>query len=116
MPRLIADENLHSDILRGLLRRNNDLDIVRVQDVGLTSAADPIILEWAAVNDRVLLTSDVKTFIRFSNERIAAGMFMPGVIIVPQGLSIVIAIDDILWLATCGEATDIENQVVYLPL
>jgi len=31
---LVADENFNNDILRGLLRRNPLLDIVRIQDVG----------------------------------------------------------------------------------
>jgi hypothetical protein len=38
---LVSDENFNNDIARGLLRRNPDLDIVRVQDVGLRGADDP---------------------------------------------------------------------------
>lgn len=45
---LVSDENFNNDIVRGLLRRKPDLDIVRVQDVGLRGADDAIILEWAA--------------------------------------------------------------------
>jgi hypothetical protein len=46
--RFLADENLNNDIVRGLLRRKADLDIVRVQDVGLSGTDDPTVLEWAA--------------------------------------------------------------------
>lgn len=35
MLRLAADENFNNDIIRGLLRHKPDLDIVRIQDVGL---------------------------------------------------------------------------------
>jgi len=35
MLKLAADENFNNDIIRGLLRRKPDLDIVRIQDVGL---------------------------------------------------------------------------------
>lgn len=38
MLRLLADENFNGDIVRGLLLREPDLDIVRVQDVGLIDA------------------------------------------------------------------------------
>jgi hypothetical protein len=38
----LADENFHRAIVRGLLRRKPDLDIVRVQDVGLSGVDDPI--------------------------------------------------------------------------
>lgn len=53
MLRLAADENFNGDIVRGLLRRNPRVDIVRVQDVGLSGANDPTVLEWAAAENRV---------------------------------------------------------------
>ena len=46
--RLLADENFNGAIVRGLLRRNPEVDVVRVQDVGLTGSDDPTVLEWAA--------------------------------------------------------------------
>lgn len=59
--RWLADENLNNDILRGLLRRKADRDIVRIQDAGLSGADDPQVLTWAAAHDRILLTHDVTT-------------------------------------------------------
>lgn len=50
MFRLLADENFNHDVVRGLLLRQPDLDIVTVQDVGLTGADDPDVLDWAASN------------------------------------------------------------------
>ncbi len=61
MIRLAADEDFDDDILRALSRRLPDVDLVRVQDAGLRSAADAEILEWAAHAGRVLLTHDVST-------------------------------------------------------
>ncbi len=58
MVRFLADENFNNAILRGLLRRKPDIDIVRVQDVGLSGASDPEILAWAAREDRLVLTHD----------------------------------------------------------
>ena len=45
MLRLAADENFNADIVRGLLRRLPDLDIVRVQDAGLSGADDRLMPE-----------------------------------------------------------------------
>lgn len=45
MLRLAADENFNGDIVRGLLRRNPQIDIVRVQDVGLSGANHPAVPE-----------------------------------------------------------------------
>jgi hypothetical protein len=40
--RLLLDEDFNNDILRGLLRRKPDLDIMRVQDIEeIAGAADP---------------------------------------------------------------------------
>ena len=36
VPRMAADEHFNNDIVRGVLRRQPDLDIVRIQDAGLS--------------------------------------------------------------------------------
>jgi len=68
--RWAVDEDFDNDILRGLLRRLPGLDIVRVQDAGLSGAKDPQILDWAAGEKRVLLTHDVSTMTKFAIQRI----------------------------------------------
>ncbi len=42
--KLLADENFRGVIVRGLLRRRPDLDLVPVTDAGLGEADDPTIL------------------------------------------------------------------------
>jgi predicted nuclease of predicted toxin-antitoxin system len=79
MLRLAADENFNHDIVRGVRRRNPAVDILRVQDAGLSGADDPAILEWAAQASRVLLTHDVATMTRYAYDRIREGKPMPGV-------------------------------------
>lgn len=61
MLRLISDHNFNGRILRGLRRRIPNLDVVCALDVGLASVGDPDLLEWAAAEDRLLLTHDVNT-------------------------------------------------------
>jgi len=92
MLRLAADENFNNDIVRGLLRRQPDLDIVRVQDVGLSGATDPTVLEWAAQEGRVFLTHDVATITRYAYERVQADKLMPGVFEVSRDIPIGVAI------------------------
>jgi len=77
--RWLADENPNSDILRALFRAKPDLDIVRVQDVGLTGTGDEALLEWAADQNRALLTHDVSTITGYAYRRIMRGDAMPGV-------------------------------------
>lgn len=113
---LLADENLDGAIVRGLLRQRPGLDIVRVQDVGLSGAEDPAVLDWAARHGRVLLTHDVATMTRYAYERVAAGLPMPGVFEVSQDLPVSRAIEDILLVAECSQPGEWEGQVRYLPL
>jgi len=63
--KLVSDENSNADILRGLYRRRPDLDVLRVQDIGLTAAQDAEILAWAAHEGRILLTHDADTMFRW---------------------------------------------------
>ena len=65
---LAIDENFNNDIVRGLLRRRPELDLVRIQDAGLAGADDPTVLDWAAQESRVLLTHDVSSSDRSSEK------------------------------------------------
>ncbi|MBC8265255.1 MAG: DUF5615 family PIN-like protein, partial [Anaerolineales bacterium] len=103
-------------IVRGLWRRKPELDIVRIQDVGLSGADDPTVLEWAAREGRVLLTHDVTTMTGYAYERVRAGQPMPGVFEVSRAVPIGLAIEDILLLAECSLEGEWEGQVRYLPL
>ncbi|HEY8503195.1 MAG TPA: DUF5615 family PIN-like protein [Gemmataceae bacterium] len=60
MIRLLADENLNGSIVRGLTLHRPDVDLVRVQDAGLSGADDPSVLAWAAEHGRVVLSHDAK--------------------------------------------------------
>lgn len=61
MIKLASDENFDGDIVRGLLRRVPELDLLRVQDADLAGSPDPVILAWAASEERILLTHDRDT-------------------------------------------------------
>lgn len=113
---LAFDENFNHDILRGLLRHNPGLDVIRLQEAGLTRAEDPVVLEWAAQQGRVLITHDVSTITAYAYARVAAGKNMPGVFEVPRSVAIAVAIEDLLLIAECSQAGEWEGQVRYLPL
>jgi predicted nuclease of predicted toxin-antitoxin system len=114
--RLLVDENFDNTIVRGLFRRNPMIDIVRVQDIGLSGKDDPTILEWAAQEGYVLLTHDVATITRYAYDRVRQGQAMPGVIEVRADAPIGRAIEDILVLVACSQEGELEGQIQYLPL
>ena len=113
---LAADENFNNDIVRGLRRRQPDVDIVRIQDVGLSGADDPTVLAWAAQEGRVLLTHDISTITHYAYERVRESKPMPGVFEVSRDLPIGRVIDDLLVLVAYSLDGEWEGQVRYLPL
>jgi hypothetical protein len=113
---LAADENFNNDIVRGLLRRKADVDIVRIQDVGLSGVDDAAVLTWAAEHGRVLLTHDVSTITKYAYERIAARQEMSGVFEVNRVAPIGEVIENILLLVECSLVGEWTGQIIYLPL
>ena len=112
---LLSDENVNGAIVGGLLRREPAFDLVRVQDVGLLEEDDPAILQWAADNGRILLTHDRQTVPGFDFERVAQGLAMPGVCVLDDAALIGRIIEDVLLVAYCQSANDLEGVVMFLP-
>lgn len=118
MIKLLTDEDFNGRVLRGVLRRQPQLDIVRAQDVLTRTERDDDrkVLEWAASEQRVLITHDVTTMRAFAEDRVAAGLPMPGVFEVSQDVPIGVAIEEILLLGECSFENEWENQIRFLPL
>lgn len=114
--RFLADENFNRKVLNGLQAVLPAAEIVRIQDTDLFGAADPVILEWAAKKNLILLTHDVKTMTKYAYERIEAGLPMPGIIEVSTAISIGKAIEELSLLLGAGKAADFENYVWYVPV
>jgi predicted nuclease of predicted toxin-antitoxin system len=114
--KLVSDENFNGDILRGLYRRRPELDVVRVQDVGLCAAPDSDVLAWAAVEGRILLTHDRDTMPNFAYDRVRAGQPLPGVFVVSDLMPIGQAIDEILLAVECLTLEECKDLVRFFPL
>jgi predicted nuclease of predicted toxin-antitoxin system len=116
MLRFLSDENFSGDIVRGLFLRQPNLDLLRVQDVGLRELDDPAILDWAANNERILLTHDRATMPDFAYDRLLKGQQMSGVFLINDRMPTRQAIDELLLLDTCSQQEEWKGIVLYLPL
>jgi hypothetical protein len=116
MTRFLADENFNNQIVRGIIRQNPDIDIVRAQDAGLSGAGDPTVLEWAAREKRIVLTHDVATMTVFAYQRVRDGLSMPGLFEVSRRVPVGQAIEEIILIAECSLEGEWEGQVIFLPL
>ena len=114
--RFLADENFNGTLLTALRHALPDLDILRVQDTEMLASPDPELLEWAANEERILLTHDVRTMTRFAYDRVKAGLPMPGIIEVRITQSIGATVEDLVLLIAASTPDEFENQVRYVPL
>ena len=116
MIRFLTDEDFNIHIFAGVRLRLPDLDIVRVQDSGLRSFRDPLILQFAATENRILLSHDVSTMETQAAARIIANKPMPGLFLIHQHLDIGRAIDEIVMIAECSRDDEWNGLIEYLPL
>lgn len=114
--KFLADENFDNRIVRGLLLRRPALDILRVQDLEISGADDPTVLDWADQAGRILLTHDERTIPLYVYERLGIGQTVAGVIVANDKLAIHTVIEDLLLILDCSIATEWINQIQRLPL
>jgi hypothetical protein len=113
---LLIDENLNHRILRGLLRSLPHLNYLLATAAGLKGAEDPVLLDFAAKENRVLVSHDLRTIPKHAYERIRAGLPLPGVIAVPDELPIGKVVADLALIVECATQAEMESVVIYLPL
>ncbi|MGD9564293.1 MAG: hypothetical protein AB7F88_19090 [Pyrinomonadaceae bacterium] len=116
MLRLFIDQDFNHFILRGLKSRIPDIDYVTALELGRSREQDLAHLEWALKAGRVIVSHDVNTFTRTTNELIKEGRETPGLIIVPQRLSIGKAVDDLEIFIHCADYGELKSRIEYLPL
>ena len=101
----LADENLDSDILRGIVRRSHRFDVLRVQDVpSIAGKGDLEVLAWATANERILLTHDISTMMQAMTGQLEIAQVCAPIVLVPDHLPISKAIEDVLLLDLCSVA------------
>lgn len=116
MIRFLTDEDFTAAILKGVRRRLPNLDIVSVHDVDLRGCRDHVILEFAAAENRILLSHDLSTMKLHARTRILAGKQMPGLFLLRQNIIIARAIDAIVMVAECSRDDEWNGRIEHLPL
>ena len=85
-PRFLADEDLRHGIVLAVRRLEPLMRIVTVQDVGLRASSDKDVLEFAATHRWLMLSHDVNTMRSMAERRIADGLPVTGLFLIPQSL------------------------------
>ena len=108
----LADENLEAQIQVQLRLHYPDIDIIDVRDVGLDHTPDEDILQWAADNNRIVITHDVNSMRGLADSRARDGLPMPGAIIVLGHVSYGVAIEFIAYVDS-GHLGDMKGRSVF---
>lgn len=115
MLRFLADEDFNGLIVLGLRRARPEVDILRVQAIGLMTVHDTVILDRSARDRRVLLTHDVTTMTRYAYDRVREGAAMSGVLAVHQRAAVRGVIENLLLVVDCLVDDELEGQVRFIP-
>lgn len=113
--RFQADADLNQIILLATVRREPLIDFQTAGAAGLASRTDREVLEIAARGGRLLVTHDQKTMPRHFAQFIATAT-SPGMVVIPQHLSIATVVEDLRMIWSVTEAEEWINRVSYLPL
>jgi hypothetical protein len=112
----LADNDLDDAIVLGIRRREPLAEFTRLRDVGLTTASDADVLEYAAVHYRIVVSHDVNTLRAAALARLAAGQSMSGVLLVHQRQAVAHVIDNLILIWAASEAEEWAGRVEFLPL
>jgi hypothetical protein len=82
----------------------------------LADRSDPDVLEYAAANNRIVISHDVNTMPAHAYERIEDGRAMAGLLMARQSLPVSLIIEDLLLIASSSEAAEWQGVVCFLPL
>lgn len=111
---LLLDENFNSEAWASL-RSDPGVDVVRVQDLGLRTASDETIVEWASQNGRVLVTHDARTIPKLIKQRIFDGVSSRGVFLFSPFCAIGVMVNELKLMSACSDIDDWDDQVQFLP-
>lgn len=113
--RFLADADLNKAIVSGVLRREPSLDFLTAHAAGLRGMNDPEVLALAAEWQRVLVSHDAGTMPAHFRAFRDAGNQSGGVFLVPQGLDVGSAIEELVLIWLVSEASEWTNRLEWLP-
>jgi predicted nuclease of predicted toxin-antitoxin system len=112
--RFQADADLNEDIVKGVLRREPELDFRTATVAGFRSLSDLEVLTLAARENRVLVTHDRKTMPRAFADFIRENS-SPGLLVVSQKTDLLSVIEGVLLVWLASDAKEWRNQICTIP-
>jgi hypothetical protein len=115
-PKFLADHDFNDNIVRGVIRKEPAVQIIRAREVALDKASDAEVLAYAERNKCIVLSHDVNTMPDIASAKMLAGELLSGLILVQQKTPIAAVIEDLILIWAASEAEEWQNNVRFLPL
>ena len=113
--RFQADADFNQIIVLATLRREPAIDFQTALAAALARRQDSEVLGVAAREGRLLVTHDRKTMPTHFAEFVAT-QTSPGLLVVPQYLSVASVVEDLVLIWSASEAEEWVNRISFLPL
>lgn len=113
--RFQADNDLKFGIVKAVRRREPTVDFLSAQEAGLDGVPDPLLLDRAGAEGRVLVSHDRRAMIDHFRDHLAAGKSSPGLLIVSQGSAIGYVVEALLYVCGPSDPGELRDQAYYLP-
>jgi hypothetical protein len=113
--RFQADADLKQVIVKAVRRREPTIDFQTATQASLAGLPDHEVLARTANDGRVLVTHDRRTMPRYFSAFIA-GQSSPGVIVVPQDMPVVVAVEELILIWSASSSEEWLNRIGFLPL
>ena len=116
MIRFLADASLHDAIVTGCLRREPAIDFLSAHEARLEGVPDPEVLALATQQNRILVTSDLRTMPRHFGNFLEANGQCAGVFLVKQRAPLAEVIDALVLVWSASDADEWKNRILEIPL
>ena len=113
--RFQAEADFNFDIVTGVIRREPQVDFQSAEAANLRRLSDPEVLAFAAEEQRVLVTHDLRTIPRHCADFIQH-QDSPGVLIIPQHVPVRESIEALLLVWEASEPEEWTNRIAVLLL
>lgn len=114
-PHFLADEDLRREIVLAVRRLEPAVEIVTVQEVGLSGATDADVLNFANGNEWIVVSHDVNTMRAEANRRVAAGSGIAGLFLTAQSNATRAVADCLVLVWSASEGAEWRDRVEFIP-
>jgi hypothetical protein len=115
MIRFLADASLHNAIVSGCLRREPAIDFLSAHEARLEGVPDAEVLAFATHQNRILVTSDLRTMPRHFGNFLEANGRCAGVFLVKQRTPLADVIETLVLIWSASGTDEWQNRVVEIP-